>query len=155
MAGWQGATRIAVGGDVTLAVMADGSIKGAGSNAGGNLGIGTTATTVSTPTALAAPTGAGDVSASYTQPSAMALVAGQLRYWGSSTRFASSPQLAPVAIAAPSTPLSALSVAGYHALAIGPGNAVYAWGNYEARGCGNFDSVNCADTRTPTLVTLP
>jgi len=57
VAGWQGATRIAVGGDVTLALMPDGSIKGAGSNSGGNLGIGSTATTVTTPTSLVAPAG--------------------------------------------------------------------------------------------------
>jgi len=85
----------------------------------------------------------------------MALVRGELRYWGSSTRFANGPQLVPVAIAAPATPLSAVSVAGYHALAIGPGGAVYAWGDWSARGCGNFDSTTCNDTQLPTLVRVP
>jgi hypothetical protein len=51
--------------------------------------------------------------------------------------------------------LTALSVAGYHALAIGPGGAVYAWGNWAARGCGNYDTVNCIDTQVPTLVRIP
>jgi hypothetical protein len=58
-------------------------------------------------------------------------------------------------IGAPTPQLTAVSVAGYHALAIGPGNAVCAWGNHEARGCGHFDAVTCADTQVPTLVYVP
>lgn len=155
VSGWQGATRIAVGGDVTLAIMADGSIKGAGTNNGGNLGIGTIATSVSTPTVLAAPIGASDVSAAYTQPSAMALVGGELRYWGSSTRFATGVQVVPVAINSTAAPFTAVAVAGYHALAIGPGGAVYAWGDYNALGCGNYAANVCDNTQVPQLVTVP
>jgi Regulator of chromosome condensation (RCC1) repeat/ZU5 domain len=155
--GWQGATRIAATGDVTLALMADGSIKGAGTNIAATLAIGDVRydIKVTTPTVLQAPTGATDLSAASGQASAMALVGGQLRYWGSSTRFANAQQAVPIALAAPAAPLTALSVGGYHALAIGPGGAVYAWGSWNARGCGNYDSLNCSDTPVPTLVRLP
>lgn len=155
VAGWQGATRIAVGGSVTLAVMADGSIKGAGNNNGGNLGIGTTSADVLTPTLLAAPTGASDVSTSYNYPNTMALVDGRLFYWGSGGRFSNSVQFTPIPINAPATPLTGVSVASYHALAIGPGGAVYAWGDFSALGCGDYLANVCDNTQVPKLVTVP
>jgi alpha-tubulin suppressor-like RCC1 family protein len=155
VAGWQGATRLAVGGSVTLALMPDGSIKGAGSTNGGNLGIGTGSTNVLTPTVLAAPTGASDVSASYNYPNTMALVGGRLLYWGGGGRFSSSAQFTPIPISAPATPLAAVSVADYHALAIGPGGAVYAWGDYGALGCGNYVANVCDNTQVPQLVRVP
>lgn len=154
VAGWQGATRIAATAEATLALMSDGSVKGTGSNVGATLGIGSTATTVTTPSPLTAPTGAGDLAAASGQPGAMALVAGQLRFWGSNNRFSSAAQLTPVALAAPAA-FTSLSVAGLHALAIGPGGAVYAWGNWQARGCGNFDNTSCNDTLLPTMVLTP
>jgi hypothetical protein len=154
--GWQGATRIAVGGNVTLALMPDGSLKGAGTNFGGNLGIGTASSpNVLTPTVLAAPTGASDVSAAYNQPGAMALVGGELRYWGSARRFSNSDQFTPIPIPASVTPFTAVSMASYHALAIGPGGAVYAWGDVSALGCGNYVQNVCDYTQVPQLVTVP
>lgn len=154
VAGWQGATRIAATAEATLALMADGSVKGSGSNVGATLGIGSTATTVTTPTTLLAPTGASELSAASGQTGAMALVGGQLQFWGSNNRFSGATQLTPIAISAPVS-FAALSVAGLHALAIGPGGAVYAWGNWQARGCGNFDNTSCNDTQVPTLVLTP
>jgi hypothetical protein len=59
------------------------------------------------------------------------------------------------AVAVAPVSFTAVSVAGLHALAIGPSGGIYAWGNWQARGCGNYDNTNCSDTQTPTLVMLP
>jgi len=154
--GWEGARRIAAAGEVTLALMADGSIKGAGWNPSASLGIGPVSSdVVSTPTALPGIAGAHDVSTASNRSGSMALVNGQLRYWGSNDNFANGVQAVPIAIAAPATPLSSVSVGGYVAVAIGPGSVVYAWGDATLRGC-EPNGTDCnAPTPLPTMVTLP
>ena len=154
--GWQGANRIVATGEATLALMSDGSIKGVGNNINASLGIGPAEfRVIDTPTLLATPTGATDLSGASSQPSSMALVGGQLRYWGSSTRFATGVQVVPVAINSTAAPFTAVAVAAYHALTIGPGNAVYAWGDWQSLGCGNYAANVCDTTQVPQLVTVP
>jgi alpha-tubulin suppressor-like RCC1 family protein len=154
--GWQGALKIAAAGEVTLALMADGSIKGAGWNPSASLGIGPVSfTAVTTPTTLSGIAGAGDVSTASNNSGSMALVGGQLRYWGSNTQLNAATQVAPIAIAAPATPLTSVAVGGRHAVAIGPGNAVYSWGDPNYRGCALSSSTCNASTPLPALVTMP
>lgn len=154
--GWQGALKIAAAGEVTLALMADGSIKGAGWNPSASLGVGPVSfAAVTTPTTLAGMAGAGDVSTASNNSGSMALVAGQLRYWGSNTQFDAAIQAAPIAIATPATPLTSVAVGGRHAVAIGPGNAVYSWGDPSYRGCALGSSTCSASTAVPMLVTVP
>ena len=154
--GWQGALKIAVSAEVTLALMADGSIKGAGWNPNASLGIGPVSfTSVSTPTTLANITGASEVSTASSNSSSMALVGGQLRYWGNNPLLDPAIQVTPVAIAAPVAPFTAVSVGGRHALAIGPGNAVYSWGDPNYRGCAPNSTTCNSSTSVPTLVTVP
>jgi alpha-tubulin suppressor-like RCC1 family protein len=154
--GWQGALKIAAAGEVTLALMPDGSVKGAGWNPSASLGIGPVSfTSVSTPTTLAGIAGATDVSTASNNSGSMALVGGQLRYWGSNPQFDATTQVSPIAIAAPATPLTSVSVGGYHAVAIGPGGAVYSWGHPSYRGCAANSATCNATTTVPTLVTLP
>jgi alpha-tubulin suppressor-like RCC1 family protein len=154
--GWQGALKITAAGEVTLALMPDGSIKGAGWNPSASLGIGPVSfTSVSTPTTLAGIAGATDVSTASSNSGSMALVGGQLRYWGSNPQFDAATQVSPIAIVAPATPLTSVSVGGYHAVAIGPGGAVYSWGHPSYRGCATNSAACNATTTVPTLVTLP
>jgi alpha-tubulin suppressor-like RCC1 family protein len=154
--GWQGALRITSASEVTLALMPDGTLKGAGFNPGASLGIGPVSyDAVVTPTTLADIAGASDVSTASSNSGSMALVGGQLRYWGNNGLFATGAQTTPIPIAAPATPLTSVSVGGRVAVAIGPGFAVYAWGDAEYRGC-QPNSTDCnASTPVPTLVMLP
>jgi alpha-tubulin suppressor-like RCC1 family protein len=154
--GWQGAVRIAASAEATLALMPDGSIRGAGRNSGASLGIGPVSfDTVSTPTTLGGIAGASDVSTASSNPGSMALVGGQLRYWGNNPLFDPAVQTTPIAIAAPATPLTSVVVGGRIAVAIGPGNVVYSWGDAVFRGCA-LNATTCNSTTfVPTLVTVP
>ena len=156
--GWRGALRIAAAGEVTLALMPDGSIKGVGRNYGGSLGIGPVSSfdIVSTPTTLAGIAGASDVSTASSNSTSMALVGGGLRYWGSTVGDPGGVAAAtPTVIVAPATPLTAVSVGGRVAVAIGPGGAVYSWGDPSQRGCQPNGAVCNANTTVPELVLLP
>lgn len=151
---WAGATRIAAASEVTLALMPDGTIRGAGWNPSGNLGIGPVSyTVVSTPQTLPGISGAIDVGTSYQV--SMALVGGDLRYWGNGGRFALGQQPVPIPIAAPVTPFSAVAVGTTVAFAIGPGGALYGWGDATYRGCGTFNVSTCNNpTTSPQLLTI-
>ena len=156
-AGWQDAVRIAAAAEVTLALMPDGSIRGAGWNPNASLGIGPVSfgTVVVTPTTLAGIAGASDITTASSNSSSMALVGGQLRYWGNNSVLVAGVQASPIAIAAPATPLTSVVVGGRVAYAIGPGNAVYSWGDAQFRGC-QPNSTDCnSATTVPTLVTVP
>ncbi len=156
-AGWQGAMRIAAAAEVTLALMSDGSIKGAGWNPNASLGIEPVSfgTVVVTPATIAGIAGATDITTASSNSSSMALVGGQLRYWGNNSVLVAGVQASPIAIAAPATPLTSVVVGGRVAYAIGPGNAVYSWGDAQFRGC-QPNSTDCnSSTTVPTLVTVP
>jgi alpha-tubulin suppressor-like RCC1 family protein len=157
---WGDAEWAEIGRSFTISRHADGTLRSVGRNAYGQLGDGvssgaarTTLQNVVTPVALSAEPQA--LSVGYETVLAIERANGALWGWGDGYGLISSTPneavVAPRRIGT-GTGFQAVSAGNRHALAIGPGNVVYAWGFRESGGLGDGE-ITGSFTTTPTMVT--
>jgi hypothetical protein len=150
-----------------LVVRADGSVVTSGYDGAGELGLGSViGGSMLGPVAVLAETCTGlpcadtltgvTALASGTSAATLALKNGQILGWGSRASgllgpVASGSQPIPRPVASPGlSGFTALSASNTHALVIGPGNVVYAWGSNLRFALGDI-----ANRSAPTMVTVP
>lgn len=156
---WGNAEWAELGNSFTISRHMDGTLRSVGRNAFGQLGDGvssgasrTTLQNVATPVTLAALPEA--LSVGYETVLAIEPANGALWGWGDGYGLISSTPneavVAPRRIGT-GTGFKAVSAGNRHALAIGPGNVIYAWGFRESGGLGDGEITGL--TITPTMVT--
>jgi alpha-tubulin suppressor-like RCC1 family protein len=151
---WSGVTGLQGGSTFTVGLLSDATVVGVGNNGQGELGLG--GSTPAQRVTLGALPGLSSVTAlAAGSTTAMAVSGGNLWVWGYGYGFL--PNATAYSIVAPTAAttsggFTAVSVGDAHALAIGPGGAVYAFGSSSAGALGDGTSGGSYVT-TPTVVT--
>lgn len=156
---WGNAEWAEIGYSFTISRHADGTLRSVGRNAYGQLGDGvssgaarTTLQSVVTPVTLAA----GPQALSVGRETVLAIEPANGALWGWGDGYGLISSTPNEAVAAPrrigtGTGFQAVSAGERHALAIGPGNVIYAWGFRESGGLGDGEITGLITT--PTMVT--